>query len=96
MVDVAGRIQVHTNSAYASMLVQMLEQEGIHVSWHRPAQARSIDLATMTTDVVIGLVVSGSYDGIKAAVRKFRERTQGRARVDVHVEPEPDPQDPED
>ena len=91
MADVSGMIEVHTSSAYASMLVQMLEQEGVRVDWEAPIEHRSADLAQLAMDAVVGLVVSGSYDAIKAGVRKFITRTGGRARVDVHVDPEPDP-----
>lgn len=69
MADVAERIEVHTSGTYALMLVQMLEQEDIQVEWQPPVGHRSIDLDKMATDVVSGLVVSGSCDGIKAAVR---------------------------
>jgi len=49
----------------------MLEDEGIHVDWEPPYERRNLEGVAET--IVLSLVASGAYDGIKAAVAKFRK-----------------------
>jgi len=60
------------SAARASALVQMLEQQGVHVEWEQPQEQRSFGADVVV--VVLSLVASGLYDGIKAGVARFRER----------------------
>ncbi len=68
--------------ARASPLVQMLEQQGVRVSWTPPREER-VDV----TAVVINLLSTGSAVGIAAAVKQFRQRFPKAA---VKVDGEPD------
>ena len=74
-------IVVRTSGPWASMLVQMLREEGAQVDWTPPEEARSWQAAAQ--EVVVLMVAKGAYDGLKAAVARFRERTGGRASVET-------------
>lgn len=58
--------------ARAGALVQMLEQQGVHVEWEPPQERRSFGADVGA--VALSLVASGLYDAIKAGVARFRER----------------------
>lgn len=59
-------------------LVQMLEDEGVHVDWEPPEEQRNLEGVAET--IALALVASGTYDAIKTAVAKFR-RWAPRAQV---------------
>ena len=61
------------------MLAQMLKDGGAAVEWERPREERG--LGEMAQEVVVSLVASGTLAGIKAAVERFRQRTEGRFDV---------------
>jgi hypothetical protein len=60
------------DQARAGALVQMLEQQGVHVDWQPGREERSF--GTDVGAVALSLVASGLYDGIKTGVARFRER----------------------
>jgi hypothetical protein len=84
-MDVTRTIRYQGDPARASALVQMLEQQGVQVSWTPPREERG--LATDVTAVVINLVSTGSAVGIAAAVKQFRQRFP---KATVKVDGEPD------
>ena len=76
------RLQYEGHPAIASAFVQMLQEEGLAVSWEPPIERRG---ANIPEDVLISILASGTYDalkaGIRAAVEKFRDKFPGRARI---------------
>lgn len=66
--------------AFASMLAQMLEEEGLQVEWEQPEQRRS--LSDMAQAYVVSMAVAGSLAGIKLAVDKFRKHAP-KAEVEI-------------
>jgi hypothetical protein len=69
-MDVTRTIRYRGVAARADALVQMLEEQGVQVEWTPPREQRG--LGADVGAVVLSLVASGAYDGIKAAVAKFR------------------------
>jgi hypothetical protein len=63
----------------------MLEEQGVQVEWTPPQEQRG--LGADVGAVVLSLVASGAYDGIKAAVAKFRA---WMPRAEVTIEGEED------
>ena len=82
------RITYEGDPALVSLLVQMLEEEGVEVQWQRPEERR--DVSGMAEAVVVNLAAVGVLTGIKAAVQKFRARF-GRSRVNVEGEDDMSP-----
>lgn len=74
-------IRYRGGPARAGALVQMLEEQGVHVEWEPPQERR--DLQGVAETVALSLVASGTYDAIKAAVVNFRRRVP---RAEVFVE----------
>ena len=72
---------------FASMLVQMLEQEGATVEWERPFEQRG--MAEMAQEVIANMVAAGNLVAIKVAVDKFRKHMRDRATATIEDE-EPD------
>jgi len=70
-MTVTRTIRYKGGAARVGALVQMLEAEGVHVDWEPPQERR--DLSGAVETIVLSIVASGSYDGIKAAVAKFRK-----------------------
>ena len=70
-MNVTVRVWVSCRQADCWTLQRMLEAEGVRVEW-RP-QTRWA--ATAAENVALSLMASGAYDGIKAAVKRFRDRT---------------------
>lgn len=75
-------IVVQASGPWASMLVQMLREEGAEVDWTPPEEQRSA-LQQMAQDVTVQIVALGVWKGIETAVERFRERTGGRASVSM-------------
>ena len=71
MEHTTRRVTYRGNPAFASMLVQMLEQEGATVEWERPLEQRG--MAEMAQEVVVNMVAAGNLVAIKVAVDKFRK-----------------------
>jgi hypothetical protein len=67
-----------------SMLAQMLEEEGVTVDYEPPPEYR--DVTAIAATVVISLVCSGLYDGIKAGVNKARQKFGDHAKVTIEGE----------
>lgn len=55
-------------------LGQLLEEQGVEASWEQPLEERGGEFAR---DVAVIVVAMGSYDAIKAAVAKAREKFPG-------------------
>lgn len=72
--------------ARVGALVQMLEDEGVVVDWERPQERRNLDEVAQT--VLLSLVASGTYDGIKAAITRFRKLTPKAEVILEGEEPE--------
>jgi hypothetical protein len=64
-------IRYRGGPARVGALVQMLEEQGVHVDWEPPQEQRNLE--GLAEIIVLSLVASGTYDGIKAAVAKFRK-----------------------
>lgn len=75
MAQTTRRVTYRGNPAFASMLAQMLEQEGATVKWERPDEQRGI--AEIGQGVVVAMVVRGTDLAIKVAVDKFRKHMHG-------------------
>ncbi len=87
---VTRTITVYAPGPRASALVQMLREEGVEVEWEPPQEQRGV--GDMAVGFVLSLVASGAYDGIKAAVKKFREWLPG-VRVEVEGEEDEEPEE---
>jgi hypothetical protein len=87
MTHTTRRITYRGNPAYASMLVQMLEEERATVEWERPTEQRGIQ--DMAQGVVVQMVATGSVTAIATAVAKFRKHMHGRAAATIEDD-EPD------
>jgi hypothetical protein len=59
----------------ASAVAQMLEEEGVEVTYTPPTEQR--DLSTMAQAVTVYFFCKGSEAAIAAALRKYRERFGG-------------------
>jgi hypothetical protein len=81
MAQTTRRVTYRGNPAFASMLVQMLEQESVRVKWERPLEHR--DVGQMGQEVVVQMVATGGLTAIAAAVAKFRKHMNGRAEATV-------------
>jgi hypothetical protein len=89
MSEMTGRITYEGPPALANMLVQHLDEEGVHVDWQPPELpderlSYSVEVVSIANEVVVTMTVSGTTAAIELAVRKFRERVkgQGSARID--------------
>jgi hypothetical protein len=70
---------------FASVLVRMLEDEGVTVQWDPPEETRS---GGVLEEIVIGLAVNGTYEAIKLGVDRFRQWAKGRAKAKIDGEPD--------
>jgi hypothetical protein len=73
-------VVVQASGPWASMLVQMLREEGAEVDWTPPVEERGA-FQELTLDVVSSIIATGAWKGIEAAVERFRQRAGGRASV---------------
>ena len=68
----------------ASVFAQMLKETGLRVAWSPPVEERG--LSDVPQQVVVNLLTIGSTAAViaggKAAMKKFRERFPGAARID--------------
>lgn len=85
MTATSRRLTYRGNPAFASMLVQMLEEAGVSVEWKRPAEQRG--LGATGHEVVVTILAAGAYDAIKAAIARFLERMHGKAEATVEDNP---------
>jgi hypothetical protein len=83
MMDTTRRVTYRGNPAFASMLVQMLADEGATVRWDRPPERRGV--GEMAPEVIVQMAATGSVTAIATAVAKFRKHMQGRV-VEVTIE----------
>ena len=83
------RITYEGDPALVSLLVQMLEEEGVEVQWQWPTEER-LDVPGMAESVIANLVAIGVLTSINAAVQKFRRQFE-RSRVDVEGEDDEPP-----
>ena len=83
MMDTTRRVTYRGNPAFATMLVQMLADEGATVQWDRPPERRG--MGDMAQEVIVQLAATGSVTAIATAVAKFRKHMQGRV-VEVTIE----------
>jgi hypothetical protein len=81
MAHTTCRVTYRGDPALASMLAQMLENEGAMVRWERPLERR--DVTEMAPAVVVNMVTEGSLTAIKVAVDKFRKHMHGRAEATI-------------
>jgi hypothetical protein len=58
--------------AQVSALAQFLREEGLTVDYEAPEEGR--DLTTLTGDIVVGVVVSGTSAALLAGIRKATKR----------------------
>jgi hypothetical protein len=77
------RVTYHGSPPFVGALAQMLREEGLDVEdYEAPMEGRSVGVGEA---VAIGLVVNGTYDALKIAVKKFREHWP-KARVEIEGE----------
>lgn len=95
-----GRITYEGPPALANMLVQHLDEEGVHVDWQPPELpderlSYSVEVVSIANEVVVAMTVSGTTAAIELAVRNFRARVKGRAtaRVDDEYDSEAESSD---
>jgi hypothetical protein len=74
-------------SAFASALAQMLQEEGVRVDYAPPPEERS-GLGMVAGAIVLNIVCSGTYDAIKASIRRFKESRFGPT-ADVEIPDDP-------
>jgi len=86
MAHTTRRVTYRGNPAFASMLVQMLEQEGATVEWERPLEQRG--MAEMAQEVIVNMVAAGNLVAIKVAVDKFRKHMRDRATATIEDDEE--------
>lgn len=80
-------VQYRGPAPLASALAQMLREEGVAVAYEAPYEERGAQQIVET--VVLSLVCSGAYDGIKLGLARFRKSRFGRvAEVEVEGEDE--------
>ena len=92
MLQTTTRLTYRGNPAFASMLVQMLEVEGVTVTWERPTEQRG--LAEMGQEVIVSMIAEGGLVAIKTAVDKFRKHRSSRAEVTIEDDEPKDPTRP--
>jgi hypothetical protein len=85
LVDMTKTIKYRGDPARASGLVQMLEHQGVQVSWSPPREQRG--LGADINEVLVSLVSTGSAVGIGTAVKQFRQRFP---KATVKIDGEPD------
>ena len=83
MAHTTRRVTYRGNPAFASMLVQMLEQEGATVEWERPLEQRG--MAEMAQEVIVNMVAAGNLVAIKAV--GLRRRTCLWRQVGIPCKP---------
>jgi hypothetical protein len=81
MAQTTRRVTYRGNPAFASMLVQMFEQESVTVNWERPLEQRG--MPEMAQEVIVPMVATGGVTAIAATVAKFRKHMNGRAEATV-------------
>jgi hypothetical protein len=81
MAQTTRRVTYRGNPAFASMLVQMFEQDSVRVKWERPLERRG--MGEMTQEVIVQMVATGGGTAIAATVAKFRKNMNGRAEATV-------------
>ena len=91
MAQTTRRVTYRGNPAFASMLVQMLQQESVTVRWERPFEQRG--MGEMAQEVIVQMVATGSVTAISAAVAKFRKHMNGRAEATVENDEMDDDED---
>jgi len=91
MAQTTRRVTYRGNPAFASMLVQMLQQESVTVRWERPFEQRG--MGEMAQEVIVQMVATGSVTAIAAAVAKFRKHMNGRAEATVENDEMDDDED---
>ncbi|MGH3443077.1 MAG: hypothetical protein ACRDUY_13750 [Nitriliruptorales bacterium] len=77
--EVSKRATYHGPATPASMLVAMLEREGVRVEWEPPREARDMGAPEI---IAIGLLLIGAEKVIDEVIARFRARFAG-ARVEV-------------
>jgi hypothetical protein len=90
MVQMTRRVTYRGNPAFASMLVQMLEQESVTVKWEPPREERG--MAEIAPEVTIQMAATGDATAIAAAA-KFRKHMNGRAEATVDKDEMDDDED---
>jgi hypothetical protein len=88
MRHITRRVTYRGNPAFASMLAQMLEEEGATVEWERPTEECGIQ--DMAQGVVIQMVATGTVTAIGTAVAKFRKHMHGTAAATVEDDEQDD------
>jgi hypothetical protein len=91
MAQATRRVTYRGNPAFASMLVQTLEQENVTVKWERPLKQRS--MGEMAQGVSVQMVATGGVTAIAASVAKFRKHMRGRAEATVENDEMDDDED---
>lgn len=72
---------------FASLLAQILREEGVDVSYEPPTEKRGAGEVLET--VVVSLFCAGTYDAIKYGVQRFAASRLGRnARTEIEGEDE--------
>jgi hypothetical protein len=82
MTHTTRRVTYRGDPAGASMLAQMLEQEGVKVKWERPREQRG-GIGEMAQEVVVQMVATGGVAAIATAIAKFRKHMHDRAEVTI-------------
>jgi hypothetical protein len=91
MAQITRRITYRGNPAFASMLVQMLEQESVTVKWEPPREERG--MAELAPEVTIHMAATGDATAIGAAAAKFRKHMNGRAEATIDKDQMDDDED---
>ncbi len=81
MTHTTRQVTFRGNPAYASRLVQMLEEGGATVEWKQPTEQRGI--SEMGQGVIVAIVANGTLVAIQAAVARFRKHMHGRAAATI-------------
>jgi len=66
------RLRFEGGPARVGALAQELREAGVEVDYEPPTEERGA--GQIAADVVVGIVANGTYDAVKTAVGRFRER----------------------
>ena len=81
MAPTTRRVTYRGSPALAPMLAQMLEQEGVKVTWERPREQPGP--GEMAKEVSVQMVAVGNLVAIQVAVHKFRKHTRNGPGVAI-------------
>jgi hypothetical protein len=78
----AHLVSYNGSPAFAHLLVEYLEAEGVLVSWAPPAETRG-GLGEVIASVVISITANAPVTAVLAGVRRFQAENPGKGDIQV-------------